>query len=301
MGPSTGIVIGAQVSGGGKVDPGKAKISMVPSVNGNGDVAMAINMDSTGQVSAVGFSVAFDPDIHQYDKYAFAQTGGGVTAYVNTTQASKGRLGVVIANSDVDQTFKDGKVGLLNLTLKTISGTQAVGSVIGFEDFPASKSVSDAHANKVTTEYVGATIGAVVPEAPVVPQAWLSGYFALSDLSDPSKEDTVWGADADPDGDGYPNSEEYAAGTSPIDAKSAFASHIDMSSDSITVSFYPYNENRSYQLLRSDLEESTEWSEVSLENWQPSTDASLGEGRSTTIKTNGEAGFYRVQVSLPNS
>ena len=46
---------------------------------------------------------------------------------------------------------------------------------------------------------------------------WRGQYFSADDLANPAKEESLWGAEADPDGDGVPNLVEYALGTSPID------------------------------------------------------------------------------------
>jgi len=45
--------------------------------------------------------------------------------------------------------------------------------------------------------------------------AWLKDQFSRDDLADPGKELTVWGGNADPDGDGAMNVLEYAQGTDP--------------------------------------------------------------------------------------
>ena len=246
----SGPTVASQVEARVEIDPGKAKLSMVPTVGQDGNVNLSINMNSSGQVAAVGFSVAFDPETLRYDEHAFANATKGVTALINTDQASKGRLGVVIANYNIDQTFGKGKIDLVNLSLKAISKERLEGAVIQFEDFPASMSVSDPNANKVDTEFVGTSLNTLEPTPPSIPQAWLSTHFAQADLSNPDKKDTVWGADADPDGDGQSNYNEYVVGSSPTDSKSAFVSHIHKSGDSITVSFYPYLEDRNRKRFR---------------------------------------------------
>lgn len=45
--------------------------------------------------------------------------------------------------------------------------------------------------------------------------AWRETWFSASELADPSLEETLWGANADPDGDGRTNFEEYASDTNP--------------------------------------------------------------------------------------
>ncbi len=47
-------------------------------------------------------------------------------------------------------------------------------------------------------------------------QLWRSGFFTPEQLADPGLEATLWGDDADPDGDGWSNFLEYAMGTDPL-------------------------------------------------------------------------------------
>ncbi len=57
------------------------------------------------------------------------------------------------------------------------------------------------------------------PDTPVLRNTynlWLTNYFSPAVLGDPSQEATVWGRNADPDGDGTRNQLEYFIGTSPI-------------------------------------------------------------------------------------
>jgi hypothetical protein len=52
------------------------------------------------------------------------------------------------------------------------------------------------------------------------PATWRTQYFAAASLGDPAKEATVWGDEADPDGDGLPNLIEMATGTIPTNGTS---------------------------------------------------------------------------------
>jgi hypothetical protein len=51
--------------------------------------------------------------------------------------------------------------------------------------------------------------------------AWRNSHFSAGDLADPSKEATVWGDLADPDGDGRLNLMEYALGLDPLNGADA--------------------------------------------------------------------------------
>jgi len=49
---------------------------------------------------------------------------------------------------------------------------------------------------------------------------WRALHFTAEDLADPAKEATLWGAEADPDGDGFSNILEMIMGTLPLDGSS---------------------------------------------------------------------------------
>ena len=54
-------------------------------------------------------------------------------------------------------------------------------------------------------------------------EAWLAQYFSAADLANPQLQTTLWGWDADPDGDGIANLLEYALGGDPQSAGWQFA------------------------------------------------------------------------------
>ncbi len=55
--------------------------------------------------------------------------------------------------------------------------------------------------------------------APQLYELWLHGPFTNAELADPAREATLWGRQADPDGDGVANLFEYALGTDPKTAE----------------------------------------------------------------------------------
>ncbi|MCH2061666.1 MAG: hypothetical protein MK183_13670 [Verrucomicrobiales bacterium] len=53
-------------------------------------------------------------------------------------------------------------------------------------------------------------------------ETWLAQYFTAADLANPAPQATLWGWDADPDGDGIANLLEYALGGDPQSASWQF-------------------------------------------------------------------------------
>jgi autotransporter-associated beta strand protein len=96
---------------------------------------------------------------------------------------------------------------------------------------------------------------------------------------------------ANPDGDGFSNSEEYIAGTDPTDPGSHFAASAEMTGQGMALTFNTI-EGRNYRVMRS----------VDLVGWEPLGSVIPGDG--TTVEMVDadppEArAFYRVLVSLP--
>ncbi len=61
----------------------------------------------------------------------------------------------------------------------------------------------------------------VLNSPPTPLEIWRGQHFTAMDLDDPAKEATIWGNDADPDGDGNSNRKEYALGGEPLDPTDA--------------------------------------------------------------------------------
>ena len=278
-------------------DSRKATVSIDPSITSDGDVKLTINMVSTGHANAVGFSVSFDPETHRYKEHKWAAATKGTRAIVNTKQVEDGRIGFVIANSQVGQTFQDGTIRLLDLKLTTISEERLKNSRIRFGDFPAARAISDTRANRIDTEYVDASVKVAV-DFRVAFDEWLRGHFGEIDFSGATREQTVWGLNADPDGDGQSNEMEFLAGTSPDDSSSTFKVRIDRDAESpedLVIAFRPFLENRYYRLLyQPDLEDSSRLVPRAVRIHKGEN----GEGIITGIKRIEESGFFRIQVLL---
>jgi hypothetical protein len=86
-----------------------------------------------------------------------------------------------------------------------------------------------------------------------IPEAWLTQYFGTNYVDKPEAA-----PDADPDGDGSTNLEEFQAGTHPLDATSGFHASI-RAAPVVSWASVP---SRTYRILRRDSLISTNWTTV---------------------------------------
>jgi hypothetical protein len=123
---------------------------------------------------------------------------------------------------------------------------------------------------------------------------WRSMHFAPGDLADPAKEATVWGDNADPDGDGATNAEEFAAGTDPLDAFDAFYADVLKGATGMIIRF-PVKANRAYAVEYKSTIGASEWLPLS-----PSVPAQVNDGVFDFVDPAGVSErFYRVKTWAP--
>ncbi len=123
--------------------------------------------------------------------------------------------------------------------------------------------------------------------------------FSIEDLADPAKESTIWGDNADPDGDGDSNFFEFVAGLDPTSA--AEGANFTFTQSLVPgqpplwkITFGPIVEGRTYEVQFTD--------GFGSNNYMPLTGGIIeneGNMRSHTDTSPTGLRFYRVQVSLP--
>ena len=112
--------------------------------------------------------------------------------------------------------------------------------------------------------------------------AWKARYFSSAQLAEPG----VGGDDADPDGDGATNRQEYLAGTNPSDAQSVLKASIRTA----PVVIWSSVPNLTYRVFRSISLTSTNWIPLS-----PLVTATDSTATFVDLETT-EEGYYRVEV-----
>jgi hypothetical protein len=127
--------------------------------------------------------------------------------------------------------------------------------------------------------------------------AWRTLYFSPADLADPSKEATLWGDEADPDGDGQNNFFEFTAGLLPTDGNSRFDFRVEPVPGQPAhrrLVFSPRFAERSYTVEFT--------SQVGLVPFVPLTNGVVSDNGLERTVTDVNAGasnrFYRVSIVL---
>ena len=125
--------------------------------------------------------------------------------------------------------------------------------------------------------------------------AWRRQYFSAADLANPAKEATVWGDQADPDGDGRNNLQEYVAGTVPTDAASRLEFKVQPAAGVVRFYVTPRVEGRIYTVLASP---------QLLGPYSPLTNLQIQINGNELVLTDlsppaGGSRFYRLAIGLP--
>lgn len=128
--------------------------------------------------------------------------------------------------------------------------------------------------------------------------SWQRFHFGAA-VDNPALESTVWGASADPDGDGAPNLIEYGAGTSPASADSAGALSVALPAGALTVSFLrdPLNQDLDYVVEVSGSMAPNDWQEIARSTAGAATVSSgIGAGSVSEV-----AEGKRIRVTASDS
>jgi len=164
--PAGGPTSGASLVGGG-IQPA-----------GSGDVLSALNasivqgqtntvrvaLEARGNENALSFSLSYDPLKLAFIGVTSGAGAAGASLTTNTSQASAGRIGIVLALPP-DSTLAAGTQELLQLQFVGLA-TAPSSAVLAFGDQPVGRETSDAFARVLPTSYSSGTVKVTPPPGP---------------------------------------------------------------------------------------------------------------------------------------
>jgi hypothetical protein len=112
---------------------------------------VAVNLAAVGNENAIGFSLNFDPAKLAFSAARLANTASQASLQINSTTASSGHLGLMLALAP-GSTFTPGTANLLNITFNL--ETPNTPGIVSFADQPVVRSVSDAQASELDSAFV---------------------------------------------------------------------------------------------------------------------------------------------------
>ncbi len=119
--------------------------------------AVIIELGAEGDESAIGFSLDFDPAQVQFVSAAIGRDAIGDTLNVNTSQASKGRIGVALALPS-GQTIQAGQRQIIVINFAVAAEGEATTATISFGDQPVTRELSDANANSLPVSFTSGVL-----------------------------------------------------------------------------------------------------------------------------------------------
>jgi hypothetical protein len=116
----------------------------------------SVQLESSGDENALGFSLLFDPSAVNYVSASVGSASNGVTLFVNDSQAGAGRLGFVLGLG-TGKSFVSGTRELVKVTFRAATPDQG-NCVVSFADQPVPCEVSGTNALRLDAGYVNGTI-----------------------------------------------------------------------------------------------------------------------------------------------
>jgi len=139
--------------------PGKDDLSpsltLVPASQGAAANSVAVQLAAQGNVSALQFSVTFNPAMVQFVNASLGVGAPGAALIQNTNQAPSGNLGFVVGLLP-PATFAAGAQQLLNLHFAPISYSNTTSLV--FSDAPVLRTIVDSNTTVLSATYQDATL-----------------------------------------------------------------------------------------------------------------------------------------------
>ncbi|HYE32575.1 MAG TPA: tandem-95 repeat protein, partial [Methylomirabilota bacterium] len=135
-------------------------------LSGSSNVVITVRLAATGDETAVGFSLKFDPAVLQLVEARPSATLAGAVTMINQAGAARGDVGFIVSQP-LPQVFEAGVHDMLQLTFRAHPLNTATATSVTLGDAPVARQVSDALANDLPATYVSGSIFiAPSPNAP---------------------------------------------------------------------------------------------------------------------------------------
>ena len=120
-------------------------------------VTVPIDLLSSGDENALGFSLTYDPAILSNPQAALGADAAGATLNLNTSQTAQGRVAIAVA-LPAKQAFVAGTRRVVNVSFTIAANAPAVTTPINFGDQPIVREVADAAAVILPTSYTPGSV-----------------------------------------------------------------------------------------------------------------------------------------------
>jgi len=131
-------------------------------------------------------------------------------------------------------------------------------------------------------------------------EAWRAQHFAPEDLADPAKEATVWGHDADPDGDGFNNLLEYALNGDPLSpAVGHMHPRVSHSDGVLKLHYIKFCNGLTFRTLVKDPRNGSGWSSAGVVQTPDPDTAPACTFIEAAVPFTGDPLFLRLEVTAP--
>lgn len=125
-------------------------------------VQVPIDLVAQGNEAAVGFTVTYNPLVLGGPVAAVGAGAPGATIFVNTNEASTGKVGITLA-MPIGQSIAAGTQRIVNLSFTVSSAAVAGATPLAFGDQPVRREISDGNANAVTATFTPGTVTITQP------------------------------------------------------------------------------------------------------------------------------------------
>jgi hypothetical protein len=275
----------------------KATRNLLQPMRSGDNFAVRIDNNSIQSGGNTGFELR---DANGNKRFAFYFVGGQANYRIDdATTARDTNLGWTGNGLTLTLTLGSNNSYSLNTGSSAITGTLASGNDIAWIEFYNNNAGSGDASNfyfgemshtRLTTESATINQSATITRTILnentdgLPNLWWDQYFGTT---------SGMSASADPDSDGFTNAQEYALGTNPANANSAFRiTNLTRTTNSVTITWSSVS-GKSYKIQNSNSLNDNSWQDIANSQITATSSSS-----NQTVTTNSFAtrNFYRVML-----